>query len=130
MNIKLLIAFLVLPFCGKGQIIIKDSIGVDRMPNPYSLQLMTAPQVNDTVKCIMLVCDTVDISNGSSTVFFIYRNTITGTEIGREQDHIPYVFWKVGYACTTDSPYYKYLDENKKPLPKNIIVWMSKNTEP
>lgn len=122
MNLKLLIAFLVLPFCGKAQI----SKLADTSSYHSSLKLITRQQVNDTVKCIMLVCDTVDISNGSSTVFFIYRNTITGTEIGREQDHIPYVFWKVGYACTTDSPYYKYLDENKKPLPKNIIVWMSK----
>ena len=79
MNIKLLIAFLVLPFCGKAQMIYYPNIDVHIYPP-------------DTVKCIMLVCDTLDISNGSSTVFFIYRNTITGTEIGRGQDHIPYVF--------------------------------------
>jgi hypothetical protein len=134
MNLKLLIAFLVLPFCGKGQIIIKDSIGVDRMPNPYSLQLMTAPQVNDTVKCIMLVCDT------SHRYYYTYfqmdsiqpKNSfvIKGHYIKQDNGFAnQLLYYQIGYAYTFDRVNYKYLDEDKNPLPKNIIVWMSINTE-
>lgn len=39
------------------------------------------------------------------------------------------VFWQTGYVYHTDVFRVEYLDENKKPLSKNIIVWMSKNTE-
>ena len=126
MNIKLMIAFLMLPFCGKAQI---SNVYLDTSYHP-SFRLATRPQVNDTVKCIMLVCDTsVRYSKFASEVAFTLPPKIL------RYDSIPMsvdnsVEWMLGYFYHIDRWHVSYLDENKKPLPKNIIVWMSKNTEP
>ena len=106
MNLKLLIAFLVLPFCGKAQI--------ESNENVYPLY--RTPQKEDTVKCIMLVCDT-------SLQHYNNFDCVNCIRSG----YNPVVTWQIGYSYHTDLIHVGYLDEAKKPLSKNIIVWMSKN---
>lgn len=87
----------------------------------------------DTTACIMLVCDTTNISAGNSTTFFVYVNPYTKTEIGKMKDYVPYVFWMKGYSITPRPNWMgiksEYLDENKRPLSNNIIVWMSQEVK-
>ena len=115
MNLKLLITFLMLPFCGKAQI---SNIYSDTSYHS-SFRLVTRPQVNDTVKCIMLIADTCNCYHGQKT-----------TDMKEALQWEGFSYYIHGYAYYTDLIHIKYLDENKKPLSKNIIVWMSKNTEP
>lgn len=101
MKLKLLIAFLSLPFFGKAQ-----------------LQLSTKQYPLDTVKCVMLVCDT-------SLQEYNNYNCIGCQHSG----YNPMVTWQTGYFYYTGVAHVAYLNENKKPLSKNIIVWMSKSFE-
>jgi hypothetical protein len=81
---------------------------------------------NDTVKVVLLVCDT--------------SIKITGNDYGLFPNPVG---WKFGYeikscfygCCDPEekqlAKYYwncthvEYLDDKKKPLPKNVIVWQS-----
>ena len=66
---------------------------------------------NDTVKVVMLVCDTAGVRFNNNDYI----------------DH--FVYWQFGYQVLNND-YWElagYLDENKKPLSKNIIVWQAKN---
>ena len=110
MNLKLLIAFLMLPFCGKAQIESNENVPLYRIP-----------QKEDTVKCVMLVCDIGLKEYRANTIDMTYKTY---------KDFDYSVKWQIGYVYHTDGFHVEYLDENKKPLSKNIIVWMSKNTEP
>lgn len=157
MNLKLLIAFLVLPFCGKAQITlgITGTADTSHKPTyfPYNGTLkMNTSYSADTVKCIMLVCDT---SHSYSTYFKMgsiqpeNHLFISGMEIKEYHGFAnQLLYYQIGYEVRTGeficcdpseqflAKFYwsynhvKYLDENKKPLSKNIIVWISKNTEP
>lgn len=124
MNLKLLIAFLVLPFCGKAQIE-SDSLGTTSAypaldyVRTHKVELFVKPSpTNDTVKCIMLVTDTCNCYHGQKT-----------TDMKEAFKWEGFAYYIHGYAYTSNNFYYEYLDENKKPLSKKIIVWMSKNTE-
>lgn len=120
MNLKLLIAFLVLPFCGKAQITLGITGTADTAHKPTYFQYNGTLKMNtsyptDTVKCIMLVCDT-SLQHYNN---FDCMNCI-------RSGYNPLVTWQIGYSYHTDLIHIGYLDENKKPLSKNIIVWMSK----
>ena len=145
MTVKLLIAFLMLSFCGKAQIESNENVySLYRIPNP--------PTMVDTVKCIMLVSDTshsyytyfkIDSIPNGNTLYVKghevkedngFSNTLLYWTKGHEVriceficcDPSEHVLAKSYWSCGHS----EYLDENKKPLSKNIIVWMSKNTEP
>lgn len=93
----------------------------------------------DTVKCIMQVCDTslhkwivpfhygfqVDTSSSLNSLAL----GVTGYDIPifeHEESAYDYSLrWMNGYRVKTVKP--TYLDENKKPLNKNFIVWQSKS---
>lgn len=92
------------------------------------------PAMNDTIPVIMLVCDTARKLNG-----------IESNSIWAGINH--HVLWMFGYEVLEPTGEYyncanpntllylskqifrhkEYLDENKKPLPKSTIVWMSRN---
>ena len=111
-----------------GTLFLSDKIPFDEEP------------VYDTVKVIMLVCDTVlNRPMGSSLNF---KNNYEGQFFYYRQ---PPVYWQFGYSvrekhcCVNGNtsnysiyqpvPYYthiEYLDDKKKPLSKNIVVWQSK----
>jgi len=92
----------------------------------------------DTIPIMMLVCDTLDYFRA-----FWIRDSI-GAEKNRlhpvwnsDRYKIPEkktgVWWQYGYKIASgatiwdnDGEIIGYLDKNKKPLPKNIVVWMSK----
>lgn len=123
MNLKLLIVFLMLPFCGKAQIVL-DSVISGGWHEPLdiyngTLRVTTSNQF-DTVRCIMLVCDIGLKEYQANTIDMTYKTY---------KDFDYSVKWQIGYVYHTDGFHVEYLDENKKPLSKNIIVWMSKNTE-
>ncbi len=119
MKIKILIAFLVLPFCGKAQIESNENVyPLYRIPNG---SVYKPPTMVDTVKCIMLVCDT----SYTKRVYWINGYEVRVCEFiccDPSEKFLAKNYWSCDHV--------EYLDENKKPLSKNIIVWMSKNTEP
>ena len=156
MNLKLLIAFLMLPFCGKAQITLDSTDVANTSHKPpyfvYNGTLKINSYRTDTVKCIILVCDT---SHSYSTYFEMdsiqpeNHLFISGREIKDDRGfNNQLLYYQISYEvrngefiCCDPSEQFlakfywsynhvKYLDENKKPLSKNIIVWMSKNTEP
>ena len=83
----------------------------------------------DTIHCLMLVCDTIG-----------YPHTSVGSLLPSSQawNEGRMVWWQYGYeviqysqASVFDGGYQirhvvAYLDQNKKPLPKSLAVWMSK----
>ena len=90
--------------------------------------------VYDTVRVVMLV----------SNISVRYIDSVGSKEVYRGYSHL--VDWQFGYSvrekrCCVDGntsnysvyypvPYYthkEYLDDKKKPLSKNIVVWQSKN---
>lgn len=74
----------------------------------------------DTTKVIMLVADTLS-TNGfrSSRCFWMYGYDVRGITVKEET--------KDGFIFSTN---FHYLDESKKELPKNFVVWMSKELKP
>jgi hypothetical protein len=79
----------------------------------------------DTVRCIMLVCDTSFTC--LTSVLDVYENADSAKRFYEIKNRVPHVWWQFGYAV--DSIYsikIKYLDQNKKPLSKSIIVWILK----
>lgn len=107
-------------------------------------RILTTPvnnkPIHDTIRVIMLVCDTAyykgmigTVSSGDNEVArIIGRNIYTWWEFGYEvrMCHIEQVMtpnedgvmWdSMEVFCNTDH----YLDYNKKPLSKNIYVWMA-----
>ena len=86
--------------------------------------------IKKTIKCIMLLCDTSRKKIGSYFKSDSIQpknngNTFTGhwiTEYG-EPNHS--LTWQIGYEIHDGSLYISYLDADKKPLSKNIIVWIS-----
>lgn len=86
----------------------------------------------DTIPVILLVCDTAKKGDGKSKITFsIFYNAEKPEEnVGTSVNHVPYVFWIKGYEAREIVNHFLekiyYLDENKKPLKKNIVVWLSK----
>lgn len=80
----------------------------------------------DTVKCVILCCDTSYLPGFFS---LIYNNKHKDTAV-YEPNRLIQVWWQFGfeirshYFLCCDPP--TYLDENKKQLSKSIIVWMSR----
>lgn len=97
-----------------GAATIKNGVGNENYNKP------------DTVKVIMLVCDTTP----PKANFFIDGNNMISGRIGGGL-----VFLQFGYevgeiyftsVLETKMLRPKYLDQNKKPLPPSVIVWMTK----
>jgi hypothetical protein len=92
---------------------------------------------NDTVSAIMLCADTslktyiipshyefhVDSSLGN--VNGTYAGWDVFTPEYEEQRYETGLYWQRGYSVSSLAGYMYYLDDNKKPIPKNIMVWMS-----
>ena len=75
----------------------------------------------DTIPCVMLTCDTSLQTYTHQTIY------LTNIDY-RDFDYS--VRWQFGYYVQVRSRFFlnpaKYLDENKVPLSKNKIVWISK----
>lgn len=103
----------------------------------------TDPYGIDTIKVIFQYSDTsreysifpyVDLTEATIDTTTIYGGYI-GAKLKSDSAFIGYdnnMYWAKGYKVLEyswghwwDNTY--YLDENKKPLPQNIIVWQSKN---
>jgi hypothetical protein len=90
---------------------------------------------NDTSKVLLLYCDTTYLTNSN---FYAYKSDVN--EIGVGNNYVPYVFWMQGYVVYKtvrvlngmppfdyESEFVGWLDTDKKPLPKNIVIWQSKS---
>lgn len=81
----------------------------------------------DTIKCIMLVCDTAHSNHGYDIdpVYWQY-----GYEVRNVTNH-PVGFWRIADGIGYNEKEYNsyvheiYLDENKKPISRSVIVWQS-----
>ncbi len=94
------------------------------------------PVVYDTIKVIMLLADT---SHYIHTYSVLHNNTLKTIRDTSLAYKFTYTYWEYGYTIKqkennsgysiwqenifTPSP--KYLDQNKKELGKNIVVWQS-----
>lgn len=96
----------------------------------------------DTLPCIMLVCDTSEIyttwekfeidldktnryRDTTKSIFpgFMGKTVIDTTS----RYYISELHWQYGYSVTSNLSYKTtYLDADKRPLPKSIVVWQSK----
>lgn len=65
---------------------------------------------SDTVKCVMLVCDTSVYDNGRGFTITPYSDRVT---------------WMFGYSIQKWNERSVYLDDKKIHLKKSIIVWIS-----
>jgi len=108
------------------------------------------PVVFDTVRMIMLVCDTALIINSSFVVDSLWQLKDSSDFGMAGHNEIFYlkpdskVTWQIGYEVRSkvwkcckhadqylDSHYWdyihvKYLDADKQPLNKNIFIWLTK----
>ncbi len=104
------------------------------------VQTSTEPK-QDTVACLMLVCDTLKRSNG------VLWLDSTGKVMDEVLSTTPEVWWKPGFmvkseklikdkwsgcdGCTYEytAIITSYLDRRKKPLDSWIVVWMTKEVK-
>lgn len=92
----------------------------------------------DTVKVLMLLTDTTFVPNVTSIMYLTQVTGFTDT-IGYIPNRIPYVWFQFGYVVykirwvhTSGEDIFlspTYLDENKKPLPKSLIIWITKEVK-
>lgn len=122
----------------------KDSIDIlrDATNGQDIYMLIKPPTRQDTIPVIMLVGDTLDRKDygfsflefnkdgklvekiGDSVVFKDYSVWWQfGYEVSPIIDENSWEYWLINYKT-------EYLDQNKKPLPKSIIVWMTKEIKP
>lgn len=95
--------------------------------------LLTATPKQDTVKVLMLVCDTAKYPNNGMLYFrhqdqMLNEGKLTwwqyGYEVRETCGHTISIF-PIGTTCPHFT-YYSYLDQNKKKLPSSIVVWITK----
>lgn len=118
----LFISLMILATACKGQELklLNDSIAIaqgDTFPAPLSFLTLQnqwhheiEPGKLDTVTCMMLVTDST-IINGASYYLKGYQ-----VNIGASDNYNEFHYWE----------FVKYIDADKKPLSKNIIVWLTK----
>lgn len=80
--------------------------------------------LNDTVPCIMVICDT-SVMKGL-TVYLLKNESDSTKDIGPFRNRVPYVYWVQGYKVLAKDDIY-YLDIFKRPIAKNVIVWLDQN---
>lgn len=104
------------------------------------IPLIGFSQQKDTVKCIMLVCDTARYLRFTDTALYAPSYNVYwqfGYEVREKhntaENSIDPGFYscidKYGNPVSCWRDYYVhlyYLDDKKKPLNKNIVVWQSK----
>lgn len=79
----------------------------------------------DTIPVLILLSDTTE-----QGLFRSNRDAYSGIKTNG------FAMWMFGYEVTSyeenivSLPKYSYLDQNRKPLPKSIVVWMSKTKQP
>lgn len=99
----------------------------------FNLPRLHSPTRKDTIPVIMLTCDTLH-----------YTNYTPSISIKNYFDKAGTILWLKGYAARTQSMICcggaygesyvwmtgntEYLDANKQPLNKNVIVWLTKQT--
>lgn len=93
----------------------------------------------DTINCIMLVCDTTFRKDVIGYVGYF------GDTVAYIENRMIHVWWQFGYEVKKMAStsllafderghllidnFEEYLDQNKKPLRKSIVVWMTKEIE-
>lgn len=96
----------------------------------------------DTIRIIMLCCDTSYIPELNTIVFYYSKDTTKNIGVGRNR--VSFVYWLFGYEVLKMIPpgwyddihyanrweHNSFLGENKKTLSKSIIVWQSKKATP
>lgn len=93
--------------------------------------LGTVYKTSDTIPVIILCCDTTFLNYGDNT-FTLFHGHKDGKdqEIGIFKNRVPYVYWDFAYLVRKHFGW-KYsiyfIDKNKKPLSKSIIIWQYKN---
>lgn len=139
---KVLLVLLVVSITVSGQkkdstptLLLSDSLVKSGTSSGFAPILMysQAPSSFDTVRVLMLVCDTLHYNNYTPTL-----------NKGNYFDKSGGITWVIGFqvretfCCVNGNtsqysvyqavPYYQYhdyLDSNRKPLQKTIIVWLS-----
>lgn len=113
-----------------------DTTTIFRGTSVLRISRDTIVAVRDTVKIILLVCDTSKVNIGGATFCSIMKE---GECIG-EKNTLLNVYWRYGYwirqkryseyaSSTWSDGYWEpiyTLDSNFKPFSKNIIVWLTK----
>lgn len=136
MKTIIILLFLVPLFC-QGQ---KDTTTAQSLTTNNSL-LTTWTTISytrqDTTRCIMLICDTAGTfiqnfgmpnDNGINGNGYWLQRTV------KRMYYEPFVYWQFGYEVHEWSNYFGsgkryYLDENKLPMKKSIMVWQVKQLQ-
>jgi hypothetical protein len=80
-------------------------------PTRYEFKVDSSITRVDTIKALMLLCDTAE---AKSPYMIKY----------------PFVMYEKGFSITNNGFNVKYLDSQKQPLKRGIIVWISKEIKP
>lgn len=138
--LSILVVFVLLGSNCIGQFPIQDNL----------MRQDTIKPKTDTVRCLMLVCDTSEkysiwpsfeidtaktriYADTSKSLHKDYAAIGKWTNDTTNRHYLNDVWWQFGYEVreygymTLWPPKeYTYLDQNKKPLSKSIVVWMTK----
>ena|ERR1700690_610982 len=116
--------------------LVDSSMHLRKLPNYTGTitALWEMPFKPDTVRCIMMISDT---SHSYHTYFQTdsiqtSKDYLTGHDVKIDEGFANQInYWVIGYCFNTDRSkiFWQYLDSDKKPLSKNIIVWQSQNLE-
>jgi len=137
----LIFLFLLFSINCMAQGLVDSSLHLAKLLNYSGIaSIYKKPFKSDTVKCVMLISDTslhkwvVPFHWGfqiDSSSLNLLGLGVAGYDVpimGHEDSAYDYSLrWKRGYCYNTDMNkiFWQYLDADKKPLSKNIIVWQS-----
>jgi len=99
--------------------------GIDSTRFVHLLSTSTLAYRSDTSKVMMLCCDTTFIPDFNSQIMFGFEDADKFKNMVIP-NRIITVFWLFGYIVTNWNSWDGkniFLDENKKPLKKSIVVW-------
>lgn len=85
----------------------------------------------DTIPVMMLVCDTTYVYGFSTTYSSRTPLLYHGSKSYEIENRLSYVWWQFGYYTNSFTRMAamlppEYLDQNKNPLPKSIVVFLTK----
>jgi hypothetical protein len=126
---KIILLFILTPMLSFSQdtdMVIRYKDSTARIRIAFRNYDTAGPIRYDTLKCMMLVCDTTK----QKGVFNVVKLSPTGTVTVQDvpDGYVPYVAWIWGYRVSEykNSRYtYKYLNHRKNPLPKRLFVWLA-----
>lgn len=131
---------LLLPATTKSIYISKDEYEKISTKNAMYKGKVAVP--TDTVMVLQLVCDTGFISEMKGIYYMMIvqpnKDRDSSLRIGKAVNHYPECWWQYGYEVSVNMHYYLasgeeklfpvqtwYLDADKQPLKKSIIIWQS-----